>query len=358
MELTDSEVAALVDAMANAYTVPELRLLLQPLGKQLDQLANTQAVTATLGVIVDQVVQDALRSGWTAALVGAVWASRETNPRVRAFYTAYRQRVPVPPPTPANPYATHEVVNGRLFVNRSDLRNHLQSFLGATSSRVFAVDGEDGSGRAYTYKLIEYLGRHTAWYPVVVYIDLIDFGPREPVDLLRLIFAEIGTQLPAIEARDSRNEFPLTVTLETELNHRDLTLCLVFGRFADANLNADTRKFIEHLAVQTVKRVRRLRLVLLGYDRPLVEIHDDVLWDRISPLTPDDFANCVANVLRAAGVPGATGAHFLPDVEAFFAQYPAADAAGKPDPDRMTKIERAVRQYIARARVLKAGGGP
>lgn len=340
MQLTDLEAAELEKAMVDAFNIPELGQML-PLGKRLDLLINTQAIAANLGVIVKQVVQ-AAQNGWTRSLVEAVFATKPGNPLVAAFYARYQTRVQS---LPADLYTTYEVRTGRLFVNRKDLRERLREFSGANTSRVFAVEGADGSGRAYSSRLIEYLTNNGTWYRVDHY-DLVEFGRREPIALLNSIFAGLGSSRPVIPERDSREAFELCLAMETELNRRQETLCLVFSRFAGANLHDDTRNFILKLAVQAEKKIKWLRVILLGYDRELpVEIYDEVLRESIHPLTPDDFAECTAGILNRRGIP-VSPADVRPDIERCFAQFPVNDAEGRPLPDRLKKIERAVRSYI------------
>src|SRR5262249_40560362 len=138
----------------------------------------------------------------------------------------------------------------------------------------------------------------------VIPLDLVNFGPGEPLRLLRWIFAGLGAPVPNIPERDSRDAFELCNALETELNRRQENWCLVFSRFADANLLLDTRDFIMHLAVQAEQRIQYLRVILLGYDRKLpIEIDEFVLKEEIALLTPDDFAECAAGVLNQRGVP-------------------------------------------------------
>lgn len=368
MHLTDPEVTALVAAIEDAFNIADLRTMLGTrLAKRLDQLANSDSTATKLRVIVAQVVQAAQQGGWAGRLVEAVYQERPGNALVAAFYAAYRERVRTLPP---DLYKSHEVRKGYLFANRKDLRDRLEEFARGNSSRVFAVNGPDGSGRAYSFQLIEHLAVNGTWYKIDHH-NLMLLGGKEPRALLDAIFAGLGSARPTIDERDSRDVFELCNVLEAELNRRNETLCLVFSRFADANLHDDTRNFILRLAVLAEQKIRLLRVVLLGYetdDRPLpVEIYDDVLRERIEPLTPQDFAECAANVLALRGRARATAEELYPKIKEFFDRYPETDAEGKKVPDRLKKIESAVRQYIAHAERTAAapanaapapGGGP
>jgi hypothetical protein len=352
VQLLDSEVPALIDAMVDSLNIANLpTVLFARLGKRLELLTNTQAIDANLRVIIIQVVRAAQEGGWVRDLVEAIYAERPQNQLVVAFRTTYRARLRL---LPADLYTSHEVRKGFLFANRAELRDKLRVFFQGSAARVLAVNGPDGSGRAYSYQFIEHLSLNGPWYRVA-HLNLTHYGGREPIALLRAIFARLGVPLPPIAERDSRDVLELCTVLETELNSRNEPLCVVFSRFADANLTTTTHEFILKLAVLAEHKIQLLRVVLLGYesdDRQLpVEIHDDVLREKILPPTPEDFAQCAVGILAAHGFTGLTAADLLPDIRKIFDRHSATLPTGIRTPDRLKRIEREVRQYVDRALV-------
>ncbi|MFD3942150.1 trypsin-like peptidase domain-containing protein [Streptomyces sp. NPDC058579] len=66
-----------------------------------------------------------------------------------------------------DPFGTLVLANGtEVFIDRAELREKLRGFVADPEQTVLVVDGEQDSGRSYSYRLIRHLGQHCGFRPV------------------------------------------------------------------------------------------------------------------------------------------------------------------------------------------------
>jgi hypothetical protein len=339
MQLNDVEAGRLVAALADAYDLGRLTLLLQGrLGKRIDQLASIRGVSLT--VIATQVVQAARQQGWDQNLVEAAIADRPDAPALRDFFEKYR----ADKPGAADPYETRLLGAGRLFIDRQALRRALRSLSAPDGARVLVIDGPRGSGKTYSFQmirhLVENLGGH--W---VLYVDLGRILRPEPEELTATILSRMGGDLGAIPPpgleSPTRRVLRLGDTVQREARRVGGTYWLVFDGCDGTELPPATRDLVLELARRTAEDFAELRVVLLGFAAPLpVEVHDTALREMIPPLGPEDVVDFLHQVCTQRGI-SLSEAELRPVVERIFQEVPSGV------PDRTRRLANATSQVLA-----------
>ncbi|WP_344467238.1 hypothetical protein [Kitasatospora kazusensis] len=152
------------------------------------------------------------------------------------------------------------------FIDRQDLRRTLQQFVDSTDKIVLIVDGEQDTGRSYTYELIRYLGQFKGFRPVVVPLGVATTAEN----VLQLLSRLLRADLNGIPGRHS-DSFLLAGAVDV---FNRAVACserpwLVFDDCDKLDQNSDVWDFIGNLAEVIYQNVSPYyvipRLVLLGY---------------------------------------------------------------------------------------------
>jgi Effector-associated domain 1 len=164
------------------------------------------------------------------------------------------------------------VVSGRPFVNRTRLRENLQTLFSDGGNQTMIVDGPPMSGRSYTWVLISHVARKAGSMRAYLF-DLSTFKDTQmsPKDVAEIIAADLGWPKPEIdeEAQDETKGRVLLGWLKNGLQGID-PVCLVFDGLDGANLADATVSFIGDIAGAAGNdELGECRVALLAFGRAL-----------------------------------------------------------------------------------------
>lgn len=181
------------------------------------------------------------------------------------------------------------LIDRRIFMNRSGLRDNLKIFTDNQGDRVMAVDGPPASGRSYSWYLIQYVGQKTGAFDSYL-IDITKWSDTaaRPGDLARLIASELGWKQPEFDqtAQDETTSRILLAWLKGRARERPRPACLVFDGLDRPNVTEATLRFISDIATAAGNaELGEFRVVLLAFGRSLADQNVDpfVLRESMTP---------------------------------------------------------------------------
>lgn len=179
----------------------------------------------------------------------------------------------------------------RPMINRGALRSSLQAFVAGYP--VLLVFGEPGSGRSYSWYLIEHVASREN-PPITVHLVDIkeEWGLRdcEPQALMRVIADLLGID-EAFDVKGTSDTKPrlLATRLRRHLIHRKQVDCVVIDGVDRSNVLAETRATVRQLIERVAKnQMGKLRLIVTGR-RDATEVWDaatsqGILWEDIATI--------------------------------------------------------------------------
>ncbi|MFI1019081.1 hypothetical protein [Streptomyces sp. NPDC020965] len=203
-------------------------------------------------------------------------------------------------------FRTCVLKNGtEVFIDRADLRETLRRFVDDPEKSVLLVDGDEGSGRSYTYKFIRHVGQHYGFRPARVTLSrtstaekvvrrLADFvtdpGAGDGGGAAPLNPTELNDLLPSIDEAAH-----WVVGRATAVEDR---FWLVLDECDRLDPSSEVWDFIGQLALAiyehaAVRGDQAPRLVLLGYGPSMrqlpYDVRGSVCRDTARIAEPDDL---------------------------------------------------------------------
>ncbi|MFF5125539.1 hypothetical protein ACFY41_01170 [Streptomyces syringium] len=228
------------------------------------------------------------------------------------------------------------------FIDRQQLRRTLREFVEDPEKRVLLVDGEQGSGRSYTYNLIRHVGQHCGFRPARVTLSrtatadkvirrLAEFvaDPRSGISPLNP--TELNDLLPSID--DAAHWVISRATAA------DDHFWLVLDECDELDVNSDVWDCIGQLALAIYEHTavsgdESPRMVLLGYGPTMRQL-------------PYELRGNLCRDTARAAEPA--------DLRAFFDQYfhdfppPRPEGGPAEEPDITELVDVAVQEVLRAA---------
>jgi hypothetical protein len=203
----------------------------------------------------------------------------------------------------ADPLDTVWLPNGAPLMNRAALRQGVRELLRPGGSRILIVNGPPGSGKSYSAAFIRGVGLATGQFKVALVQHTPgsepDYGPAE---LARDLRARLGIeQRPPSAQMDSWGNYRMLVDelVGAAAASRESWWWILDG-FSSYGGRQDIMDFIILLA-DVVTANSDVRLVLLGYDRPLAGRLEKLAYrEEISPISEPDIREFLTVLSRTA----------------------------------------------------------
>ena len=272
MKLTVEQKNKLRDLMLDLLkTQTQVRIFLDTNvgGRSLDALA--------LGSNLDEIVWGLIRAAETGTppfldeLVTAFLAKFAHDAEVQKFSEAIKPPAQRAARTVARPYYACFLPTGP-FVDRDDLRPALEYLHDHTAHptkkpRILVVTGDPNSGKSHTKHLLNHLGVQYAFQPALVDFSRWTGGEVTPVHVGQRIAQRLKCTVPPVgDEQLTRWSMIFFDTVVPEIGNAAHWLVIDFGR---VNISKDVAEFIDELATQVTDAMPNMRLVLLGYTKPL-----------------------------------------------------------------------------------------
>ncbi|HEX8409760.1 MAG TPA: effector-associated domain EAD1-containing protein [Thermoanaerobaculia bacterium] len=300
---------------AQLETLRTLILTLLPTKQQLRQFLSSEVGSReldhyALGDDLRVIVWGLLRAASTAnppflgELVAAFARMFAHDADVQQFMTSLAAPAQRATRTIAPPYYACFITNGP-FVDREPLRPVLERLHAPAPNatkkpRILVVTGGPNSGKTHTKYLLNHLGEQFGFQPAIV-----DFSRSAkeltPEDLGQRIATRLGlTGMPAPGneqiTRWTMNFFDWFVAA---VEGTERWLVLDFGRIS---ISSAVTEFIDELAMQVNDSLPKMRLVLLGYAKPLTTaVKRIVEQDDTKAITERELATFFAQFYREYG---------------------------------------------------------
>ena len=272
MKLTVDQQNTLRDLMlALLNTQQQLRIFLA------SEVGGRNLDTYALGNDLREIVWGLLRAADTAEppfleeLVTAFLRKFDHDDEVKSF------REQIQPPsqraarTVARPYYACFLPNGP-FVDRDLLRPMLEQLhdppaQATKKPRILVVTGDPSSGKSHTKYLLNHLGERFGFQPALVDYSRWSGGEVTAVDLGQRVAKRLGCTVPEVgDEQLTRWNTIFFDTIVPEIANAAHWLVIDFGR---VNISNEVKEFVDELAVQINDAMPNVRLVLLGYGKPL-----------------------------------------------------------------------------------------
>lgn len=210
--------------------------------------------------------------GWLIELIQQVALSRANNVRVKSFIASYKYLDPANNPVLANPWDSHKLLAGKLFLGRPNLRSFLRQMEDPFDRKVLVITSARRQiGKSYTADLVQFVS-HGKPLSRVTYIDL-DVDTFDLRSLARKIAVDWNIDPDKLPTPDqeqaARWSQQLTKFLiRTPPVEDPVIRWILLDGFRERVLPPEIQEFIEQMAA-AVQSNDAFRLILLNYTQPL-----------------------------------------------------------------------------------------
>lgn len=172
-----------------------------------------------------------------------------------------------------NAYHTLWVLADQPFIDRKNLRTKLEQLVEKKERPIMRVFGVRGTGKSYTAELLSYVAERARPHVHVASATLAE-GNGPSYEVAELAESLAVDFLPTEALPERRNSsYPGALCrwiVRNTLAKPGVWIYLLDG-FDQKDVNEETRQLVQMLAQQicTVESSRRLRMILLDYDKPL-----------------------------------------------------------------------------------------
>lgn len=238
-------------------------------GRQLQHYAVANDLSTILWLLIQAAGK--VTPPFLAELVTAFGTEFAHDPAVQAFTATLAAPEQRAARAVAAPYYACFIANGP-FVDREDLRPALERLHAPKANaikkpRILVVAGGPSSGKTHTKFLVNHLGESFGFQPAIV-----DFsrwaGELKPEDLGQRIASRLllpGMPTPGNE-QIARWSIAFFDSFVPALTNSERWLVIDFGR---VSISTAVAEFVDELATQIADSLPKMRLVLLGYAKPL-----------------------------------------------------------------------------------------
>ncbi|KDN82070.1 effector-associated domain EAD1-containing protein [Kitasatospora cheerisanensis] len=282
MNLSGPDFQRVVTVVAQLYDLDALRFDLRGIEHSLRALPGGR----TMEAVVQDVVDDAERTGWLPDLLTMLAACRYPGVCEVAGELLAKQ---AGPPDQPDPFLM-DLVGQRLCVDRALLRSHFKDLVSASRSRVLVVNGQRPCGKSFTYFFVTHIAaREGTFRPVLIDLALWR-RPCTPYHLMASIARQLGLAAPAVDpsAEDGGEAVDLVDWLVGELGRDSSPDCryvFVIDSVDRVRMLEETESLISFLAGAALReKIPGLRVVLLGYSRLDLSPLDSVLSEVVRPV--------------------------------------------------------------------------
>lgn len=237
----------------------------------------------------------------------------------------------------------------RPILDRKALREHLNDLASEDGASLLVVTGSRSSGRTFSFHIMKYISARLDLFDA----NLVDHDmwtdPPKPIELMRAITDVMGLEPPGdhdIEDEITRAKL-LANSFVAAVSRGRRTRWLVIDSLDRPTVRADTEAMIQAIVEAVDRGVRKLRLVLLGYQGRLpLGVEPATLREEIPPVDRamlEEFYVAAGNQNGIEVDPAAIGAALDANLEGFdpSAPYDLAELA-----PRVTATCRAIFQDV------------
>jgi hypothetical protein len=196
-------------------------------------------------------------------------------------------------------YSTYWVLREQPFLNRQSLRPLLKTFIESNDRALMQIGGP-GAGKTYTGELLDYLAdRFKNLHFVPVRLNKKE-GPCYKVESLAGdLLSQMGVDVP--ESSSSSDAGTLSRLILRSTRRQPGLWIFVLDGFGQADLQPEVKELVRLLASNCINPEYRqkMRLVLVNYSEPLVDIPGAAIVDELVPLPSvceQDLIDCLAHL--------------------------------------------------------------
>lgn len=244
------------------------------------------------------------------------------------------------------------LIQGRLFIDRTDFRQALKKLSQGTTKKVVAVNGPANSGKTYSAQLVSFVAAERKYFEVAC-IDLKkeQHAIFRPSALARSVARQMGRNLsvphmPKEEEAGSTARWVLELCdwLVGEAKASGKPWVIVLDGFYHPDVLAETRDMVRELVNRAAAVGSVLRVVLLHYSDdllPLTAPRSIVATEEIKPLTRQELFDFVKRLAEQQGeVPGDPDIDGI--VDEILTNVPEAD------PQRIRRLAERLEQVMGK----------
>ncbi|HUR79466.1 MAG TPA: hypothetical protein VM733_01775 [Thermoanaerobaculia bacterium] len=193
-------------------------------------------------------------------------------------------------------------VNSAPFVDRVQLRPVLKLLHDPPATaprkpRILVVTGNPSSGKSHTKNLVNHIGAQFGFTPA-----LVDFsrwqGELTPVDVGQRLAKRLGYDVPLGDEQLARWITIFFDTIVPKIGDDAHWIIIDFGR---VSISTAVAEFIDELAVQINDSLPNVRLVLLGYSKPLTTAKRILESDTTADITDKELVQFFAQFYSEYG---------------------------------------------------------
>ncbi|HEY9225184.1 MAG TPA: hypothetical protein VIP11_00970 [Gemmatimonadaceae bacterium] len=223
------------------------------------------------------------------------------------------QRLRLPPPAAADPFAASVLDNKLPFLGRSKVRDYLRALTGPNPMQpVVVVVGEEFRGKSYTCEFIDYLRRSVGIRHCRIEVPPKQGASIGPTELARDILTYIGDdpdRVPPPTTNLERWTQEVTNTVVSAANKSQVDgrgWWFILDGFNKRELRDDTRLFIVKFATALNSGVAQQlhRLILIDFDRTVLSLQPGMIAvDKTEAIPVEALKPAVRSIVRASGKP-------------------------------------------------------
>ena len=263
----------------------------------LDKQVTTKAAPPERMMLL---VGKANSEGWLRDLVKAVALARSNSDEVRAFTMKYPDLDPARSPVLTNPWDTHQIFGGKLFIGRQLLRKYLKKIEQPLGRKLLVVTSASRNiGKTYTTDLIRFVAQQRPLNKLT-YIDL-DLETYDPGSLAHKLACDWNVDPETLPKQDkeqaSRWIRHLTCFLVTDSPAANgMVRWIVLDGFREKVPSLEVQEFIAQLAA-SIQSHDAFRLVLINYTQLLpLKVRPFSFADVVEKITDDEIALALTEI--------------------------------------------------------------